>query len=287
MGHWVIGDVHGCFETLERLLRRIGWHSAAGDDLVLIGDLASKGPAALEVLRWARAHAGKVEAVLGNHDLHLLARAFGIVGPRPGDALDTVLAAPDREALIEWLWNRPLLLEESGWIVVHAGIRPTWDASAARAAARRIEAVLRGTGGVALLRRLYRPPRPGRQLGGDDDEEPAADLSVLTRLRFVDRSGRPCWGSDGPPEDAPAGCRPWFSGSHRARPPVVFGHWAALGLYRGNGVVGLDTGCVYGGSLSALRLEDGLVVQEPTAPGDAVSPTPATGGSEWRSHEGG
>lgn len=271
MATWVIGDVQGCAVTLQRLLARIRFR--AGDRLWLAGDLVNRGRGSLEVLRWAVAHEGAVTAVLGNHDIHLLARAADLVRPKARDTLDEVLAAPDRDRLLGWLRERPLLHREGDTVMVHAGLLPQWTVGRAAELASEAAALVREPDGAFLLE-LYR----ARSSGAWDDAaagigRQAAIVSALTRLRTLRADGAPCSDFSGPPGEAPAGCIPWYAHpSRRSRDATIFfGHWAALGLHAGDGVVGLDTGCVWGGALTAWRLDDGAVEQEPAAPEDLAA----------------
>lgn len=269
MATWVIGDVQGCFVTLQRLLERLGWRPG-GDRLWLAGDLVNRGRGSLETLRWAVDNDRSVTAVLGNHDIHLLARAADLVRPKARDTLDAILAAPDRDRLVGWLRERPLLHRQGETLMVHAGLLPEWTRDRACSLAREVEALLREPHGAFLLE-LFKARATGawdESLGGIGRQ--AAIIGAMTRLRTLSPGGAPCAGFSGPPGDAPPGCVPWFS--HPARRSqggmIVFGHWAALGLHRGPDVTGLDTGCVWGGSLTAWRLEDGAVEQVPAAPED-------------------
>lgn len=260
MARYAIGDIQGCMDSLERLLALLALDPAR-DALWLVGDLVNRGPRSLDVLRWARAHEATVTCVLGNHDLHLLARAAGS-SAKKRDTLDDVLAAPDRDELIEWLRHRPLVHVEDRWIMVHAGLHPSWTAEQARRLAAELEAELRGPSWRELLAAMEGPPPPWRP----DLEGPArwrAILSYLVRVRTCHTDGRVEPDYDGPPAQAPAGCVPWFelTGPRWRNHVPVFGHWAALGLDVQPGHIALDSGCVWGKSLSAIRLEDGQVFQ--------------------------
>ncbi len=257
MATWIIGDVHGCSVTLKRLLKRIAFDPGR-DQVIQVGDLANKGPGTLEVLRWAKGLGGRFRMVLGNHDLHLLSRAAGR-RTRKEDTLDLVLNAPDREVLLMWLAAQPLTLRVGETVIVHAGFMPSWSLTEAEALAREGEAVLRG-GGIGDLygrRKIAWSP----DLDGLD--RAAAALGVLTRIRTVQPDGRPLFGYWGPKEAAPKGAKPWFENSAVVAEgwTTVFGHWATLGVFHAPGAICLDSGCVYGGALSALRLEDGRIVK--------------------------
>lgn len=266
MATWVLGDVHGRHAALERLLARLEL-DAERDRLWLVGDLVNRGPESLAVLRWAR-RAGerwgeRLAVVLGNHDLKLLALAAGVAEPGPRDTLDEVLAAPDREELLGWLRRRPLLYRHGGDVLVHAGLLPSWTAARAETRAREAEAVLAGAGAPRLLADW----RSGRPVDDPERERRRRTLAVLAGIRTCRRAGTRwelCkW--DGPPAGAPPGCLPWFEapGRESAGARIVCGHWAALGLYLEPRVKALDSGAAWGGRLTALRLDDGEVFQEP------------------------
>jgi bis(5'-nucleosyl)-tetraphosphatase (symmetrical) len=270
MATYVIGDVHGCFDTLNRLLSRIDY-SPRQDRLWLVGDLVNRGPRSLAVLRWAAALGDdRLVAVLGNHDLHLLARAAGLVKERRRDTLEAILAARDRDDLLAWLRARPLLHQEGGHTLVHAGLLPEWTVEEAAALAREVEAELRGEKGERLLASL-RDELPGpweTALSGSARRRLA--LAVFTRLRTLVPGKGLCTDFSGPPHLAPTGCVAWFdvpARKSRGATTLLFGHWAALGLLQKDGVIALDTGCVWGRTLTAMRLDDGELFQVPAAEG--------------------
>jgi len=266
MADWVIGDIHGCWRTLERLLVRIGWNPHS-DRVWLIGDLVNKGTGSLEVLRWAAEPANGVDAVLGNHDVHLLARAAGVAGHRTEDTFRDVLDAPDREPLLDWLRRRPLLIEVGDTMLVHAGVHPTWSRAEAVDLADDVHRILREEDGI---RALYSRRRTPWSDGLDGIDRAAAALAVFTRARMLAPDGTPVWEFTGPPEEAPAGTVAWWEGARvcARRRTVVFGHWARLGLAVVDGVRCLDGACVYGGDLAALRLGDGELVTVPLVAAD-------------------
>ena len=274
MATYVIGDVQGCFRTLTNLLRRID-HRPGRDRLWLAGDLVNRGPASLRVLRWAANQGEGITAVMGNHDLHLLARAAGAAEAEPGDTLDDVLAAPDRDALLDWLRARPLFFVDGAHALVHAGLHPAWTVE--RAVELAAEASERVRGGKGLAR-LYTPePLPPWSDDLDPDERFRFTTAVFTRLRTLRGDGVPCLEFSGPPGEAPPGCAPWYAAPDRRSvgTRVFFAHWSALGLHLEPDAVGLDTGCVWGGTLTAFRLEDGTVFREPLA--DPVAPRRSRG----------
>jgi bis(5'-nucleosyl)-tetraphosphatase (symmetrical) len=263
MATWVIGDIHGCWLTFQRLLEKIEWNRAR-DELWLVGDLVNRGPDSLEVLRWAVEHRDHVTAVLGNHDLHLLARACGAAAGKRSDTLDDVLAAPDRDDLLEWLRRRPLMHQFGRFVLVHAGLAPEWNIELAHGYVDAIQADCTGGESQNLLAVIHANRNKPWHVDLPREDQLAAAAVTMTRIRMVGPDGRAILDFTGPPRTAPAGCRPWFVSSAVLRQGylVIFGHWAMLGLYRTRGVMCLDSGCVYGGRLSALRLDDGRVVQQ-------------------------
>ncbi len=261
MARYAIGDIQGCKASLDRLLALIAF-SPSRDQLWLVGDLVNRGPRSLDVLRWARDLGPIVTCVLGNHDLHLLSRAAGASGPKKRDTLDDVLAAPDCDQLMEWLRARPLFAVEGTHAFVHAGLHPTWTVDDARARAAEIEHELAGPSWRAFLSSSSgAAPKWNPRLGGSDRWR--AILAYLVRARMLRADGRIEPDYAGAPTGAPAGTIPWFKFPNPAwaTHTIVFGHWAALGLDLGPHHVALDTGCVWGKSLTALRLDDRSVFQ--------------------------
>lgn len=271
MPTYAIGDVQGCHEELQRLIDSLRFDPAA-DTLWLVGDLVNRGPGSLPVLRLLKSLGEKCVAVLGNHDLHLLAVSEGHARLRPDDTLDQVLAAPDRDELLAWLRARPLLHVAGAHTMVHAGLLPQWDIETARVRAGEIEAALRGPAYGEFLAQLYgsKPERWDDALSGADRLR--VIVNAMTRLRFCTAAGRMEFVSKGGVDSAPAGYLPWFDVPGRASAGhiMVCGHWSALGLVVRPDLVALDTGCAWGGSLTAVRLEDGRVFQQralgPTRP---------------------
>lgn len=262
MPTYAVGDIHGCLETLHRLLDAID-PDPEHDRLWLVGDLVNRGPDSLGVLRWARAlhdaWGERLVVVLGNHDLHLLAIHAGIAEQRPGDTLYDLLRADDCDALIRWLGNRPLLHRDGDYLLVHAGLLPSWSADDAERRARSVEAALRGEHRTALLRR-----EPASSAELDLSREYEA-LAAFARLRTCTTAGAPC-SFTGPPEQAPPDCLAWFDipGRRAAETTIVCGHWAALGLRNDPNLVALDTGCAWGRELTAVRLDDRKVFRQAT-----------------------
>jgi len=264
MATYAIGDVHGCFDTLQALLRRIRFDRAT-DRLWMVGDLVNRGPKSLAVLRWAAEMDDRLAVVLGNHDLHLVARAMGVGEAKRRDTLDEVLAAPDRDDLLDWLRSRPLLHREDDRVLVHAGLFPSWSLDKAERLAREVEAWLRGDDAPRLVETIERKVAERWQGGMSDWDRARTALAGFAKLRTLQEDGRMCPDFTGLPQDAPKGCKPWFGdpGRRSAGAFVIFGHWAALGLYVRDGLTALDTGCAWGRCLTALRLDDRKLFQEP------------------------
>ncbi|MBS0309591.1 MAG: symmetrical bis(5'-nucleosyl)-tetraphosphatase [Proteobacteria bacterium] len=262
MTTYAIGDVQGCHASLMALLERI--HAETPDPrLIFVGDLVNRGPQSLETLRTIRSLGDKAIALLGNHDLHLLAVANGIRRAHESDTLDDILQSPDRDEWLDWLRQRPLAHVEDGYLMVHAGVLPQWSTQQTLALAHEVEAVLRGPDWVDFLRQMY-----GNFPAKWDDGLSGADrirciVNALTRLRFCTPDGtmeltsKEAHGANLP------GYQPWFDAPERqtADTTIVFGHWSARGLILEPKLIGLDTGCIWGGKLTALRLSDRKVLQ--------------------------
>ena len=264
----LIGDVQGCCDALERLLEACGF-SPSRDRLVVLGDLVNRGPASLPVLRRLRGLEGAAQWVLGNHDLHLLAVAHGARKRHPGDTFGDILDAPDRDAWLEWLRGSRLALVESGWLCVHAGLAPAWTRAQALALAAEVEVVLRGPQLSEFLHRMYgnAPARWSDDLQGVDRWR--FIVNACTRIRFCAADGTLDFLTKEGAGAAPPGYRPWFELPDRrsAGTPIAFGHWSTLGLIDRPDLLCLDTGCVWGGSLSAARVDGGRreIIQVPCA----------------------
>ena len=260
---YAIGDLQGCDVTLGRLLERIAF-DASRDRLWFVGDLVNRGPRSVAVLRRLRALGPAVTAVLGNHDLHLLSRAEGVARPKQRDRLEDVLLAPDRDELLCWLRKRPLLHREGGHVLVHAGLLPQWSVERAAELAGEIEELLRGRDRARLFQGLLERPEEEWSKSLTGPKRWATIVAALTRLRTCTPAGRMDLGFSGPPDDAAKGYLPWFRVPDRKSKDatIVFGHWAALGLKLKDRYLALDSGCVYGNLLTALRLEDRTLFQE-------------------------
>lgn len=261
MATYAIGDLQGCYDTFQRLLERIEFEPDR-DEIWLAGDLVNRGPGSLAVLRWVKAHERSCRVVLGNHDLHLLARARGLEGRRRRDTLEGVLQANDRDDLIEWLRQQPLLQRKGNRVMVHAGLLPRWTLDEAEGRAKRAQEILKSD----QLDRLLRRGSPESPMG-PEMAEVRETVAVMTRVRMLAMDGSPRFAHKGPPEGAPPGQQAWYAASHQRSEDavVLFGHWAALGFRAINGVVALDSGCVWGQTLTALRLEDQQVFHQPNA----------------------
>lgn len=262
MATYAIGDVQGCFSALERLIERLAFDPAR-DRLWFVGDLVNRGPDSLRVLRYVKNLTPAATIVLGNHDLFLIAAASGIVSPRLKDTIGEVLDAPDCQELIDWLRHQKLLYRSGPFTLLHAGLLPQWTVEEAASLASEVETALSGPNYHSLLRRLY--PAGGLQwtdtLAGAT--RLAAIATVLTRLRTCSPTGVMEHDYSGPPADTPAGFLPWFEipGRRSQNTTVVCGHWAALGLHLRDNVLALDSGCVWGNRLTAVKLEDRTIFQ--------------------------
>jgi bis(5'-nucleosyl)-tetraphosphatase (symmetrical) len=258
MALYAIGDVQGCDAELGALLSALKF-SADRDSLWFVGDLVNRGPDSLKVLRRIRALGDAATVILGNHDLHLLAVAHGGARLRDDDTLSAVLEAPDRDVLLDWLGSRPLLHEDPNLnaCMVHAGLAPQWDLALARECAHELERALRRDP-KKLFDRLYgdQPDRWDDALEGEERLRFIANC--LTRLRYLDAEGRLALRAKGSPKKAQTkSLIPWFEaqGARWRGSRIVFGHWSTLGFFSNADVTGLDTGCVWGDRLTALRLD--------------------------------
>ncbi|MGH8700864.1 MAG: symmetrical bis(5'-nucleosyl)-tetraphosphatase [Burkholderiales bacterium] len=262
MATLAIGDVQGCYDQLMRLLERARFDERR-DVLWFVGDLVNRGPQSLATVRFVKELGSRAITVLGNHDLNLLAVADGVRKPHRGDTDGDVLAAPDRDELLAWLRQRKMMHVESGYAMVHAGLLPQWSISQAAALAREVEAALSGPGYRQFLRDMYgnEPARWRDDLAGADRLRIIVNAMARMRLTSADGALELDYklGLDG----MPRGYLPWYDAPDRASrgTTIIFGHWAALGLIVREDVVCLDSGCVWGRALSALRLEDRRLFQ--------------------------
>lgn len=269
MSLYLIGDVQGCDDALQRLLDEISF-SPSRDTLYLLGDLVNRGPKSAAVLRRLMRYGNAAQSVLGNHDLHLLALAHGARAAGRSDTLDDILQASDRDAMLDWLrWQRMAMQEAvdgHALLMVHAGVLPDWSAAKTMALASEVESILRGPGLADFLRQMYgnEPDHWRDTLSGTDRLR--VIVNALTRLRFCDAKGRMDYESKEGAATAPGGYMPWYEvpGRQTADITVAFGHWSTLGWLGRSDVLSLDTGCVWGGCLSALRVGGAAPSDDPT-----------------------
>ena len=254
---WAVGDVQGSRDALDRLIAEVGF-SPSRDRLWLLGDLVNRGPDSLGVLRLLRDLGDAAVCLLGNHDWHLLAVAAGVRPKHRTDTLDAVLDAPDRDAWLAWLRGRRMAVHAHGWLLLHAGVAPAWTLEETLALAGSLEEALRTEPPRDLLAVLFgNEPSLWADVASPDDRL-RFTLNALTRIRFVDAAtGRLEFKGKGSPATAAAGQVPWFDAPDRRTrgTPIAFGHWSTLGLLERPDLLSLDTGCAWGGSLTAVRID--------------------------------
>jgi bis(5'-nucleosyl)-tetraphosphatase (symmetrical) len=260
MATYAIGDVQGCYDELQELLRRFSYDKSS-DRLWFVGDLVNRGPKSVEVLRFVRDLGARAVVVLGNHDLHLVAQHEGFERPHKGDTFADVLDAPDARELVAWLRTRPMMHAEGSYAMVHAGLLPQWSIGRAVRLGREVEQALAGPGYRDFLKNMYggKPEKWDDALAGRDRLR--VIVNAMTRMRFCDREGR--MDLQGKGTQPRKGYLRWYETRPRDERTIVFGHWSQLGLVFTPGVAGLDSGCVWGGALSALRLEDRTLYRVP------------------------
>ena len=262
MAVYAIGDVQGCYTPLQQLLSRLQFNPAQ-DCLWFTGDLVNRGAQSLEVLRFVKDLGERAVCVLGNHDLHLLAVAAGAANTLKRDTLDEILSAHDRGELLHWLRSRPLLHHDPalGYTLIHAGLLPPWDLAQAQRLAQEAETVLRSDKHQDFFHHMYGdlPDHWNENLRGFDRLR--VIVNTFTRLRYCDLNGHMDLRPKGPPGSQPPNLLPWFQipGRHSRELKIIFGHWSELGPWQGNGVIGLDSGCLWGHTLTAVRLDAGPV----------------------------
>jgi bis(5'-nucleosyl)-tetraphosphatase (symmetrical) len=254
----LVGDIQGCCDAFDHLLAQAGF-SPSRDRLVVLGDLVNRGPQSLQVLQRLVGLGGAATCLLGNHDLHLLAVAQGVRQPHHSDTLDDILDSPARDAWLDWVRSRPLAVQDGGWLCVHAGVPPQWDAAQTLALAAEVQSMLRGPDLHGFLEVMY-----GNEPARWDDALPSPDrwrfvVNALTRMRFCSADGTLDFKAKEGADAAPPGLVPWFEAPARRTQgvPIAFGHWSTLGLIDRPDLLALDTGCVWGGSLTAVRVDDG------------------------------
>ena len=262
MATYAIGDLQGCFDSLQELLGEIGFRET-DDRLWFVGDLVNRGPQSLEILRFVKSLGDHAVSVLGNHDLHLLMIADGRIKAHRKDTLDAILDAPDREELLTWLRELPLMHADGEYAMVHAGLLPSWNVAKALDLARDTETLLRGADWRGLMAQMY-----GNQPDQWDDtlsgyERARVIINAMTRLRVCTADGRMEFSHKGRIEDIPPGYMPWFRvpGRKSTNMTIICGHWSAIGLLVEKNLMALDSGCLWGRRLSAVRLEDRRIFQ--------------------------
>ena len=262
MAIYAIGDIQGCYVELVQMLDQIAFDHSK-DTLWLVGDLVNRGPDSLEVLRLVKSMGDSAVTVLGNHDLHLLAVAKGVAELHHTDTLDEILGAPDREELLLWLRSQKLLHAQNDYVLVHAGLLPQWNIAQAESLAREVEAALRSDEYGTFLGRMYGNFPHQWDDGLTGHKRLRVVVNAFTRMRICTKKGEMEFKFKGEVENIPAGYLPWFDIPKRATcdATVIVGHWSALGLLVRKDVIALDTGCLWGGPMSAIRLEDRKLFQ--------------------------
>lgn len=270
MATYAIGDIQGCYHSFQQLLKHIHF-DAERDRLWLVGDLINRGSGSLEVLRWVYERQSSIVTVLGNHDLHTLAVAEGFVPASRGDTLQALLDAPDCGKLLTWLRQQSMIHAGQGYLMVHAGLLPEWTAEQALALGAEVEQALRAGNYRDFLAHMYGnlPDRWDETLHGMDRLR--LITNAMTRLRICDAKGVMDFKFKGELQDIPKGYTPWFDMPARRSvdTTIIFGHWSALGLQQRDNLFALDTGCLWGGALTALRLDDRHIFQVPCSPQDS------------------
>ena len=256
MTTYAIGDIQGCYYAFQSLLDTLNFNPS-NDQLWLVGDVINRGAGSLEVLRWCYAHRNSIQVVLGNHDLHAIAVAHHIRPPHRSDTLQAIMTAEDGGALLEWLRHQPLMVAEHGHVMVHAGLMPQWSVSDALSLADEVAHVLRGEHYVAFLGQMYGNQPIGWDGGLLGYDRLRVITNAMTRMRVCSPTGEMDFAFKGELSDVPTGYQPWFKVAHRQSQdtPILCGHWSALGLYQQDNIIALDTGCLWGGQLTAYCLE--------------------------------
>ncbi|MGR5501103.1 bis(5'-nucleosyl)-tetraphosphatase (symmetrical) ApaH [Vibrio sp. DNB22_10_4] len=265
MANYIVGDIQGCLDELQLLLANVSFNPQQ-DTIWFAGDLVARGPKSLETLRYIKSLGDAAKVCLGNHDLHLLAVSLGVHKAKPKDKTLPILEASDRDELLNWLRQQPLLLEHDEFVVCHAGISPQWTLKQAKKCAKKVAKKLRGDDWQSLIKNMYsnEPDAWSSELKGI--ERLRYTINAYTRMRFCFPDGRLDMGCKLPPSEVnPSEYVPWFALPSREplSKTVIFGHWAALGGYVSEEVIGLDTGCVWGGELTMIRWEDKALFSQP------------------------
>lgn len=271
MATYAVGDIQGCFASLQALLEKCSF-SPEFDRLWLVGDLVNRGPRSLETLRFVKGLGDRAVTVLGNHDLSLLMAAEGFGKRHRSDTIDDILAAPDRDELLHWLRHQRLMHVQGDYAMVHAGLLPAWSVAEARTLAGEVEQALQAENYREFLANMW-----GSEPGSWDSSLAGwprlrVIVNAMTRMRFCSPAGEMDFKAKGELSQAPAGYLPWFEvpGRRSAAAVLVTGHWSALGLRLEPNLLALDSGCLWGGKLSALRLEDRALFQVDCAADEAV-----------------
>jgi len=269
MATYAIGDIQGCYHAFQALLERLNFNQNQ-DELWLVGDLINRGTGSLEVLRWCYQHQNSIKVVLGNHDLHALVVAAGFVKAKKGDTLTSLLMAEDGRDLLNWLRYQHMAYSNGEYLMVHAGLLPQWTAAQALSYAAEVETALQADDYLNFLAHMYgnQPNRWHDNLTGLDRLR--VITNAMTRLRICTSSGEMEFDFKGELQDIPKGYMPWFDVPNRASQTtqVIFGHWSALGLQQRQNVDALDTGCLWGGQLTAMNLDTKEITQVPSNPLD-------------------
>jgi bis(5'-nucleosyl)-tetraphosphatase (symmetrical) len=262
MSIYIVGDVQGCFTPLEQLLDKVNFNSRQ-DQLWFVGDLVNRGPQSLEVLRFIKNLGNAAVSILGNHDLHLLCVAEGYQKAHASDTFDGIFNAPDKGELLTWLRWRPMIYHDQGVTMVHAGILPQWSITEALSLGAEVETALRGEDYLEFLIHMYgnKPAKWSDELVGM--ERLRVITNAMTRLRLIDKEGKMDFSFKGKIQEKPKDLYAWYDFPNRKtkKDTIIFGHWSALGLHMESNILALDTGCLWGGCLTALRLEDRKLFQ--------------------------
>jgi len=271
MATYAVGDIQGCFASLQALLEKCSF-SPEFDRLWLVGDLVNRGPRSLDTLRFVKSLGDRAVTVLGNHDLSLLMAADGFGKRHRSDTIDDILAAPDRDELLHWLRHQRLMHVQGDYAMVHAGLLPAWSVAEARALAGEVEQALQAENYREFLANMWGSEPGAWDPGLTGWPRLRVIVNAMTRMRFCSPAGEMDFKAKGELSQAPVGYLPWFEvpGRRSAAAVLVTGHWSALGLRLEPNLLALDSGCLWGGKLSALRLEDRALFQVDCATDEAV-----------------
>lgn len=262
MATYAIGDIQGCYHAFQALLKRLDFNLDT-DQLWLVGDLINRGSGSLEVLRWCYEHQDNIQTVLGNHDLHAIAVAHGVRKPHRSDTLQSIFDAPDGEVLLTWLRHQPLMVSNGDYVMVHAGLMPQWQPDQALALAKEVEGALQSENYGEFLFNMYGDTPNHWHDGLTGYDRLRAITNAMTRMRVCTPDGTLDFQFKGELADVPKGLVPWFDLPNRLSKDqqIIFGHWSALGLQHRHHAYALDTGCLWGGKLTAMCLETKQITQ--------------------------